>query len=106
MYQYLLNQLFLVKNIKLYYDYNFEFCSIISFNIVGIKASEVAYILTNSYDIILRVGLHCAPLIHKYINTENDGTLRVSISYFTQYSDIDEFVRALNDIVNSYVNED
>lgn len=106
MYQYLLSQLFLVKNIKLYYDYNFEFCSIISFNIVGIKSSDVAYILTNSYDIILRVGLHCAPLIHKYINTENDGTLRVSISYFTQYSDIDEFVRALNDIVNSYVNEE
>lgn len=71
---------------------------IISFTINNVDSGEIGYILENSYGILCRTGLHCAPLAHKAINTFPAGTIRLSPGYFTTYADIDYLVGALKDI--------
>jgi selenocysteine lyase/cysteine desulfurase len=51
--------------IKLYHSETKSSFSLISFNIENIEAEEAAFILANSFSILVRGGLHCAPLIHK-----------------------------------------
>ncbi len=60
--------------------------------------SDLAYILQNSYDIVTRAGLHCAPLIHRYLKTDPKGTLRLSFSIFNTEEEIDILSGALRDI--------
>lgn len=72
---------------------------LLSFNVKGMKPYDVAYILQNAYDITLRTGLHCSPLIHNSLHTEVYGTLRVSISDLTTSEDIDGFLQAIKEIV-------
>ena len=63
---------------------------VLSMNFDGLKASDAAYILESGYGIIVRSGLHCSPLIHKAMGTEEGGTVRVSVSWFTEEKDIKE----------------
>ena len=60
--------------------------------------SDLAYILQNSYEIVTRAGLMCAPLIHKYIGSGDNGTVRVSFSCFQTTDDIDRLAEALREI--------
>ena len=60
---------------------------------------DIAEFLEEKYGIVVRVGLHCAPLIHSYIGSEKTGTLRVSMSYFNELSDIDMMIRGLKDFI-------
>lgn len=70
----------------------------LSFTAEGLSPSDMGYILAGSYDIVVRTGLHCAPLIHKYMGTEKEGTVRVSISYMTAREDVEVFLRAVREI--------
>ncbi len=72
---------------------------VLCFTIDKIKPSDVAYILQNGYDITVRTGLHCAPLIHDAIGTAEDGTVRISVSYLNTEEDVDAVVSAVRDIV-------
>lgn len=74
---------------------------VLSFSVEGITASDTAYILQNSYGIVTRAGLHCAPFIHPYLGTEKNGTVRVSISDLTTWGELEEFVGALKEICGS-----
>lgn len=74
---------------------------VVSFNIEGLAPSDVGYILQNSYDITVRTGLHCAPLVHRHLGTEKQGTVRVSLSDFTTRQDLQALVDAVNEIAKS-----
>lgn len=74
---------------------------VLSFNIQGLRPSDVGYMLQNSYDITVRTGLHCSPLIHKKLGTEPYGTVRVSLSDFTTQHDLQVLVDAVNEIARS-----
>jgi cysteine desulfurase family protein len=71
---------------------------VVPVNIAGMDSSEVAYILDTEYNIAVRPGLHCAPLAHKTIGTENIGAVRFGIGPFTKRSDVIAAVKALNEI--------
>lgn len=71
---------------------------VVPVNIAGMDSSEVAYILDTEYNIAVRPGLHCAPLAHKTIGTENIGAVRFGIGPFTKISDVIAAVKALNEI--------
>lgn len=75
------------------------YAPLISFNFKGIATEEVGYILADSYDIAVRTGLHCAPLIHKKLGTYPKGTVRISFSCFTTEEDIRCFLDAIHQIV-------
>ena len=46
-------------------------------------------------DIAVRTGLHCAPDSHRFMNTFPTGTVRFSISYFTNNNDLEHLDNAL-----------
>lgn len=74
---------------------------VLSMNFKGLTASDAAYILESGYGITVRAGLHCSPLIHRAMGTEKNGTVRVSVSYFTEKQEIREFIRASEQIAGS-----
>ncbi|OGP55352.1 MAG: cysteine desulfurase [Deltaproteobacteria bacterium RBG_13_52_11] len=62
--------------------------AIVSFNIRGLAPSEIAMELDETFAIMSRPGLHCAPAAHQTINTFPQGTLRLSAGYFTTEEEI------------------
>ncbi len=64
----------------------------------GVPPQEIGAILDTSFEIAVRPGLHCAPYVHKNLGTFPDGTLRISPGAFSVRSDIDAFLRALDEI--------
>ncbi|MDD4439207.1 MAG: aminotransferase class V-fold PLP-dependent enzyme [Tissierellia bacterium] len=72
--------------------------SVVPVNIEGMDSSDVANTLDAVYDIAVRPGLHCAPLAHKAIGTENLGAVRFGVGPFNKETDIIAAVDALNKI--------
>lgn len=66
-----------IDNIEVYSDYNDS--GIVCFNIKGQDSTEVGDQLQEKFDIVTRSGLHCAPLMHKWLNTYETGAVRASI---------------------------
>ena len=72
---------------------------VVSFNLADLSCSVVGIILNEKHDIAVRTGHHCAPAIHAYLkDMKNNGTVRVSISYFTTKEDIDKLITAVKEI--------
>ncbi len=71
---------------------------IISFNLSGIIPNEAGYIY-NSKQMCLRVGLHCAPYIHKTLNTLPTGTIRVSFGHMNTIDQVKQFINVTKTII-------
>ena len=72
---------------------------ILSINLDGYKSDELAEILNEDYDICVRSGYHCAPLVHDFLDSKKyNGTVRVSINYFNNNNDIDVLINTLNNL--------
>ena len=69
------------------YDKLQQFSPVLSFNIKNRFSEEVAEDL-EANGILVRAGLHCAPLAHLKIGTSNSGTVRISPSVFTTMEEI------------------
>jgi cysteine desulfurase/selenocysteine lyase len=87
-----------IEAITVYGTYEENKGPVISFNVKGLNPSDVAYILYGEYEIVVRTGLHCSPLIHECLGTKKDGTIRISISYMTTDEEIDVFLKVMNEI--------
>lgn len=87
-----------MPNLELYYKEEASCGAVLSFNIRGLDAADVGYILTNVYGIVLRTGLHCCPLIHEHIHSGKYGTVRISLSYFTTEDDICALKKAVREL--------
>ncbi len=75
---------------------------VVSFVIPGVSSADAADILTGSYDIILRTGLHCAPDIMEDIQMP-EGTIRLSLSRFTTEAEVMSVLEAVQELVESGV---
>jgi cysteine desulfurase family protein len=75
---------------------------VVSLVIDNITPVEAAVILDSHYGIEARAGLHCAALIHSYLNTQPSGTLRLSASLATTESDVEAVVAAVSEIVSEF----
>ena len=73
-------------------------CGIVAFSLLNMPSGEVADILSNEYDVAIRSGLHCAPLMHKFLGTDTDGLCRVSLAVQNSGREIDYFARAIKGI--------
>lgn len=73
---------------------------VVSFDIAGIDNHEVGFILARAYNIIMRTGLHCAPLIHERIDG-GKGCVRASFSYFTTREEIETAAAAIREVAES-----
>lgn len=98
--KYLIQKLKQIKGLKVYDTYPEEKqVGIVSFVAEDINSEDIGIILDEDFNIAVRTGFHCAPLIHKYLKDENRlGTVRVSVSQFTTEDEIDKLIDALKEI--------
>jgi cysteine desulfurase family protein len=73
-------------------------CGIVALRHKYLQSEFVASALSNRFDIAVRSGLHCAPLMHEALGTLDDGLIRVSFSHFNSLSEIDALTNALSEI--------
>ena len=74
---------------------------LVAFNVDTLSSGEVADILSDQYDICVRGGLHCAPLVHKHFGTMNKGMVRVSLGVENTVAEIEFLLRAVAEISTS-----
>jgi selenocysteine lyase/cysteine desulfurase len=73
---------------------------VLSFTLDGYPADALGATLLDSYGIIVRTGLHCAPKIFPSLGIDPRlGTVRVSLSRFSTRADIAALTEALREIV-------
>ena len=60
--------------------------------------AQVAFELDQSYGIMTRVGLHCAPLAHQTLGTFPRGTIRLSLGHFNTNEEVAYCLNALGEI--------
>lgn len=73
-------------------------CGITAFSHAEIPSQELASRLSEDYDIAVRGGFHCAPLMHEFLKTEKWGLVRVSLSHFNTKKEISALINALDEI--------
>ncbi len=73
-------------------------CGLASFNIERALPSEVGLILDQSFGIMARTGLHCAPSAHRTLRTFPTGTVRFSFGWFNTPAEIEKALDALRQI--------
>lgn len=93
---YFLNGLSLCKNYTAYSKANP--CGIVAFSHSALQSEYIADVLSSKYDIAVRSGLHCAPLMHEALKTVDGGLVRASFSHFNSEREIDLLLYALKEI--------
>ena len=88
-----------IPDLKIYGDMDAPLRTpIISLNIGNMSSASVSDILWEDYEICVRAGAHCAPLMHKTFGTEKQGAVRFSFSCFNTEAEIDMAIRAMHEI--------
>ena len=72
---------------------------VVSLQTPGRELSRVAWELDETYGIMTRVGLHCAPAAHKTLGTYPTGTIRFSFGWWNTEEEVDTALRALEEIL-------
>tara|TARA_Y100000310_G_C20679637_1_gene815159 strand:- start:1432 stop:2559 length:1128 start_codon:yes stop_codon:yes gene_type:complete len=72
---------------------------VVSFNIKGMLSVDIAELLADR-GIIVRGGMHCAPLMHKHLGTFPNGCVRASFGHMTTKEDINYLVDEVKRIIH------
>ena len=94
--QYVYKELSKNQNVTLYTpSFNdFLLAPILSFNYKDYPSEKTASLLAEK-NIATRAGFHCSKLAHTAFGTQNRGTVRISPSVFTKYSECENFINIL-----------
>ncbi len=60
----------------------------VAFNIQGMEPSTVGLRLDEDFDILCRIGLHCAPSAHHSLGSFPDGSVRFGLGAFNSSEDV------------------
>lgn len=95
--RYLVDRLKNISSVIVMGNSDLEQCyGIVSFAVEGYDSNDIGTILDEEYDIAVRTGYHCAPLIHDYIKSkEYNGVVRVGLGIFNTIEDINILVEAI-----------
>ena len=74
---------------------------VLACNVPGVHPQDVGAILDGDFDIAVRVGVHCAPLVHRDLGTIDRGAVRFSLGAFTTEADVDAAVEAMRAVVRN-----
>lgn len=98
----LINEVEAMKGYKVFkascYEDQGELISIVH---SSMDSSMLGMKLYDDFEIETRLGLHCAPLAHKYLGSFPGGTVRISPSVYHQASDFEFLLDALKKISNT-----
>jgi len=73
----------------------------VSFNLDGLLPSDVGLRLDEEYDIMCRVGLHCAPAAHETLGTFPQGTVRFSLGSINTTAEVDQALEAVSTLARA-----
>lgn len=73
----------------------------VSFTVSERPVSEIGLRLDDDFDVLCRVGLHCAPAAHRSLGTFPEGTVRFAAGAGTTLDDIRTAVAAVRQVVRS-----
>lgn len=76
---------------------------VLAFNIGKQHSGEIANILNEKYDICVRGGYHCAPLKHQALGTIEQGAIRISLSCFNTFTEIQRLIFAVKHIAKNHL---
>ena len=68
---------------------------VVTLNLKDYDSAAVADELMQRFDIAVRSGGHCAPLMHKALKTGKQGAVRFSFSHFNTMEEVQEAVKAM-----------
>lgn len=91
-----------IKDIKIYGNFENKRAAIVAFNVGNIDSAAFSDELSLYYNISTRPGAHCAPLMHKAMNTVDQGAVRFSFSHYNTEEEIDTAINAVKEIAASY----
>jgi|WetSurMetagenome_2_1015567.scaffolds.fasta_scaffold64232_3 cysteine desulfurase / selenocysteine lyase len=72
---------------------------IVSLRLKGWRVQEAGYVLFESFNIVCRAGLHCAPLMVESLGCFPEGTLRLSLSGNNSEEEVEAVLAALQKMV-------
>lgn len=98
--EYLINKLKEISEMVLFLPDGYVSNGIVSFALKGYKSDDIGIVLAQDYDICVRTGYHCAPLVHDFIESKAyAGTVRVSLSGFNTINDVDCLVNSIREMI-------
>ncbi|MCB2225438.1 MAG: aminotransferase class V-fold PLP-dependent enzyme [Desulfarculaceae bacterium] len=74
---------------------------VVSFNLDGWAPHDVGVVLDGDYEIAVRTGLHCAPLLHQDLGNGAAGSVRVSLGRYNSDQDVEALLSALAEMLAS-----
>ncbi len=94
--RYLYENLLKIDGVINYFNYyDNSFIGTVCFNLINSHSDTISdYLSENS--ICVRSGIHCAPLFHKKMGTEDVGMVRVSFGCYNRKSDVDVLIKKIN----------
>ena len=92
------NELKNLECLEFYGDFTKDRTAVVALNFKGISASDVADVLAEEYDIAVRPGAHCAPLMHEVLGTQEQGIVRFSFSSMNTEEEVDYAIKAIKSI--------
>lgn len=75
---------------------------VLAFNIPDVHSNDFANYLDEKWNICVRGGFHCAPIKHNALGTLEQGAVRVSISYFNTFSDVQRLILAVKTFLKKH----
>ena len=85
-----------IDGIRLYGDYEMkDRAAIVTLNLSDEDSSLISDWLWEDYEIAVRAGAHCAPLMHQALGTEKQGAVRFSFSHYNTEEEVDQAIAAL-----------
>jgi cysteine desulfurase family protein len=80
--------------------YDYGGCGAVNLELMEeeVYPAEAGNILGTAYDILVRTGLHCAPIAHKTLKTFPEGTVRIGMGWFNTREEMEITARAIRRI--------
>lgn len=76
-----------------------ERTGVVSLQALKQDIADIAYKLDDTYGIMTRVGLHCAPSAHKTLGTYPTGTIRFSFGWWNTAEEVQTGIQALTELL-------
>ena len=72
--------------------------AVVSMNIRDLDSAMVSDWLWEDYEIAVRAGAHCAPLMHEALGTVEQGAVRFSFSHYNTEEEVEEAIKAVREL--------
>ena len=96
--EYFINELKKITGIKVYSETTNN-CGVVAMNYKDVYSYDFAEKLYDEYQIATRAQSHCAPLLHEFYQTKEQGMVRFSFSYFNTIAEIEKCLEGIKIII-------